>query len=278
MKKYISLFLYYTGITQFLFSCHLQRNTIRVVNYHCTPECDLYNFEKQILFYKKYFVVLDLDKFRLFFKSKMLKPGLIITFDDGLRSNFDYATKILNKHKITGWFFVPSDFVKLNSINFTKDHDIITRQVYSDERYGMNSDELRILSKHHVIGSHTKSHYRFKSDDSYDILKNEILTSKVELENIIDNKKIDSFCWVGGELDHYTFNAYEMIKKAGYKYGFTTNNFRLKRNSDLYNINRTNIESNYSFHLLLFQLSGLMDISYFFKRKKVKNIFYKKFI
>ena len=274
MKKYISLFLYYTGITPLLFKLQLSSDSVRIINYHCTPESDMGNFENQIILFKKYFNILDSDQFKGFFKSTNVKPGLIITFDDGLRSNFDFAVKILDKYNITGWFFIPSGILTSNSLEFITDNDIITRQIYDDNRYGINEDEIKILSEDHVIGCHTFNHYRFKLGDSKLILTNEIINSKTTLEKSLDGKSIESFCWVGGELNHYTNNAYKLIKEAGYKFSFTTNNLRIKSTTDLFNLNRTNIESFYSVDLIFFQLSGLMDLFYFSKRRRVNKIFY----
>ena len=275
MKKYLSLFLYYAGITPLLFKLQLTSDTIRIINYHCTPESDMVNFENQIILFKKYFNFLDSDQFKTFFKSTNDKPGLIITFDDGLRSNFDFAVKILDKHNITGWFFVPSGILTSSSLDFITKNDILIRQIYTDNRYGIDEEEIKSLSKNHIIGCHTFNHYRFHECDSKFILTNEIINSKSTLEKLLEGKLVESFCWVGGELNHYTNSAYKLIKESGYKFSFTTNNLRVKSSTDLFNLNRTNIESYYTIDLIFFQLSGLMDIFYFFKRRRVNKIFYK---
>jgi hypothetical protein len=251
-----------------------KKGTIRAVNYHCTPSTFSDNFEKHVKFYNRHFRNINLNDLEGFFNSsKVSCPGIIITFDDGLRSNFDYSLSILEKYGLTGWFCIPVQFFYNPSSEFAQKNSILIKQNYSDNRYSMNLNELMILSQNHVIVSHTNSHYRFNETDTSDKLNFEILSSKIELSTLI-GQNIQVFCWVGGELVHYTKNAYDKIIQGGYKFSFTTNNCLIKKDTDRFNLNRTNIETHYPMHLLLFQLSGLMDLLYLFKRKKVASKFY----
>ena len=276
-KKIIANILYYTGVLFVLFKIRLYTTNIRAVNYHCTPFIDIQNFNKHLKFYSKYFENIDLNllnkSFNKLSNKNITKPGIILSFDDGLRSNFDYALPILESYKYTGWFFIPYGFLIDNSINFVKKNSILIRQTYDDNRYGITIEELKHLNINHIIGSHTFSHHRFKKEDTEDILIHEIEESKKKLSNTLDMKIVDIFCWVGGELSSYTKQAYDKIALAGYKYAFTTNNLPISRWQNKLNLNRTNIESYYSIPEVMFQLSGIMDIFYYRKRKKVKNIF-----
>ena len=89
----------------------------------------------------------------------------------------------------------------------------------------------------------------------------------------ITGKNISIFCWVGGELKHYTTNGYNIIRESGHIYSFTTNSRLITNKTNPLNLNRTNIETSFPMHLVLFQLSGIMDLLYFKKRHKVKSIF-----
>jgi peptidoglycan/xylan/chitin deacetylase (PgdA/CDA1 family) len=276
MKKKLADLFFYTGISYLLFRLRLLTTGIRVINYHCTPEVSMPLFEEHLRFYKKYFRDINLKDLSEFFtsssNSKQKTPGLIITFDDGLRSNFDYAVSALEKYGFTGWFFIPAGFLLDPTLTFVLNNSILVKQKYSDDRYGMSLSEAKHISLTHVIGCHTFTHHRVSVNDSQATLDYEIKQSKYKLEVLLE-KEILCFCWVGGELHTYTAEAYEMIKEAQYKYSFTTNNLPINRFSDLYAINRTNIEAEYSIQLLMFQLSGIMDMLYFKKRKQVKNIF-----
>ncbi len=276
MKNILSLLCYYLGISFILFKIIHRKGKLRAVNYHCTPYKDLENFERQIKFFKKHFENVDYYYLKNFFETGssiiVSKPGIIITFDDGLRTNYDNAINILEKYNFSGWFCVPAGFILNPSQDFAKLNSIIYKEDYLDNRYGINSTELSKISKNHIIVSHTFTHYRFTDNDSEKKLNFEIKDSKLELEKII-KKKITTFCWVGGELNHYTKIAYNKIKESEYHFSFATNNKIINRKSDRYNLNRTNIETSYPMHLVLFQLSGIMDFLYIKKRIKVRNKF-----
>ncbi len=269
-KKIIASLLYYTGILYIFFQLRLKTTQIRAINYHCTPSFYVKNFDKHLKFYSKYFTNCDLESLNNFFdyKNNFNKPGLILSFDDGLRSNFDFALPALERNNFTGWFFVPYGFLLDNTLNFVKKNSIIVKQIYLDNRYGLTKEEYKYLQDKHIIGSHTFSHHRFNINDTDECLNHEIMQSRILLNNV------DVFCWVGGELNTYTKKAYNKIIESGYKYSFTTNNLPIKFNQDKFNLNRTNIEADYSIPLIMFQLSGLMDIFYFFKRNKIKKFFY----
>jgi hypothetical protein len=274
MKKIIAIIFYYTGISYFLFLITHRKNTIRAVNYHCTPFSDMVNFESQLLFYKKHFRnITSTDLLEVLTgKTKSCKPGIILSFDDGLRSNFDFALPLLEKYGFTGWFFVPAGFMEQPGEDFAKKNSITYRQNYPDKRYGFNQDELKRLADKHIIGCHTYTHHRMKVDDTELILKHELVTSKTLIENMIQ-MPVNIFCWVGGELEHYTHSAQFAIKMACYHYSFTTNNQIIHKQSNPLNLNRTNIESNNSISMVLFQLSGVLDFLYKRKRAKVDGKF-----
>jgi len=275
IKKFLAFLLYYTGILQLIFKYTLKNNHIRVINYHCTPLIFQQNFRKQLQFYKKYFTnikIEDLNKYLNVKDYNLKKSGLIISFDDGLRSNYDYALPVLNNYNFTGWFFLPAGIIMDNSYTFIKNNSINTNETYLDNRYFINTEELNYLNNYHIVGCHTFTHHRFNKNDNDELLTHEIINSKKYLENIT-NKTINIFCWVGGEINTYSNKAYNKIKNNGYKFAFTTNNFPIQKNQDPFNLNRTNIESYYSIPEVMFQLSGIMDIFYYHKRKKVKTIF-----
>jgi hypothetical protein len=85
------------------------------------------------------------------------------------------------------------------------------------------------------------------------------------------NLKINSFAWVGGEEIHYTKAANEIIYK-NYDFVFTTLVKAKYSNVNLKNIPRTNIESSFSKELFLFQISGILDLIYIFKRTRVNKL------
>lgn len=238
---------------------------IRAINYHDTPKRFEYNFERQLIFYKKYFCSVDLKNLECLLNGKWKKkPGLIISFDDGLKSNYDVAMPLLEKYGFIGWFFIPVGLIgtgRCKDFHHTGDENCSY----------MSWNEIMELNKNHIIGCHTLTHCRLFNSLSEEKLKREIVDSKKILEDRL-NSKNDIFCWVGGEEDTYTTKAVKYIRQAGYKYSFMTNNEPITNITNRFQLQRTNIEVNWPLHLVKFYLSGIMDIIYTKKRNKVNKI------
>ena len=241
---------------------------IRVINYHDVPENLAENFEQQVRFYSERFNNVTENNLRNFLESgtwKHDKPGLIITFDDGLRSHREVAAPILEKYGFTGWFFVPSSAISdLPAPVFQNKsiEDIL-------ENY-LDTKQLKYLDKNHVVGCHTETHFWLSEENSAETLKNETLGAKKKLENLLGHE-VDIFCWVGGEEFSYSKTAAEFIKQ-GYKLSFMTNNEIVTPKTNPLQIQRTNIEADNPLWLVRFQLSGLMDLAYYPKRKRVNEL------
>lgn len=279
MKNIIAYLFFYTGISwlTFFFSRMFYGKHIRVINYHGTPSSQFRQFEKQLKWYSNWYENINYQELLDFLENGKWtkeKPGLIISFDDGKRNNYDVAKPLLEKFNFTGWFFIPPGWVVADT-SFQKEvqvGDINLLLEYPDGRLIMNRSELNDLQEKHVIGCHTMSHHRMNINDSEEKLIYEIIKSKRALEELTDQNQ-NIFCWVGGEEIYYTKPAAKMIKEAGYIMAFTTNTLPVFKNTDPFNLDRSNIEVSYSLPLVLFQLSGLMDLFYEAKRKRLKKVF-----
>ncbi len=95
------------------YTLKLQPNTIVFHNFHNKRSIKLqgsissFKFEKIIIKLKKNYNLLNADKFY----SKLLdgnlsKKDISLSFDDGLKSQYDIAIPILNKYNIKAFFFV----------------------------------------------------------------------------------------------------------------------------------------------------------------------------
>ena len=277
IKIIIAVIFYYLGISYFIFRLTnlLFRRQIRVVNYHGTPRKYHEVLEQHLLFYKRYYENIDENNLRNFLNNtndKNVFRGIIISFDDGKRNNFDVAYPLLEKYGFTGWFMLPVDFmdaskeIQASEIN----SDIDLQSEYSDGRFFVDWDEAELLGRHHVVCVHTASHYRFKSGDNEELLNLEITDAKLKIESRL-NKGVNSFCWVGGEESHYTKNAYSKIIDSGFEFSFTTNNKPVLPNENHYLLNRSNVETTFSKELFLFHLCGIVDLVYFPKRYRLRK-------
>ena len=254
------------------------RNYIRVINYHDTPKEYRNNFEKQLIFYKKHFSPVSITDLKAFIDTGTLKkdkPGLIISFDDGLQTNYKVAKPLLEKYGFIGWFFIPSGFIETDpkdQNDFVQSNNITSlSNSHPTKRIAMSWDQLFELNKKHVIGCHTFSHHRMNINDSKETLKKEIIESKALIEKRI-NSTIEVFCWVGGEENTYTKKASKYIAKSGYNFSFMTNSNPITKKTNPLQLQRTNVEAFWPFEVVKFQMSGILDLFYFFKRLRINKI------
>lgn len=234
---------------------------IRAVNYHDIPLASAKNFEDHLAFYSSRFVNVTYQDLIDFLESgnwPHKKPGIILSFDDGLRSHYEIAAPLLEKYRFTGWFFVPAGWV-------VEENDKYPPFVQADRT--LTPAQLLHLDKHHVVGCHTETHSRLISDLTPEELHDEILGSQKSLEKRLGHR-VSTFCWVGGEEYTYTKAAADLIKQ-GYDLSFMTNTTIVRPDTNPLQLQRTNIEAENPMWLVRFQLSGLMDIAYYPKRKRV---------
>lgn len=254
IKNYIAIILEKLGIIKLLFNRQYKDNynKVRIINYHRTPDNELHTFKEQLSYFDKTFRILNYDELKLFIDGKLTlnKPGLFITFDDGLKNNYTNAFKLLKEYGMKAMFFVSAG------------------KIGTDEY--MNEDEIKdLLVNGYSIGCHTYSHHRMNINDTNDLLTYEIIESKSVIEEYC-KVNIDSFCWCGGEEDTYTKSAEKLIEN-NYQYAFLTNNKLVYPNENSYRLQRTNIEARWPLTLVKFQLCGIMDSLYKNKREKVND-------
>ena len=203
---------------------------IRTVNYHNTPYYRRDEFERQLEFFSRYFSPVTFADIEDLYTGKGWnkdKPGIILSLFEGYRNNYDVYLPLLEQYGFTGWFFIISEFLNIpirEQRQYAKDHDIDPCEAgedgYGDGRIALNWEELKEISKKHLVICHTKTHYRITQDTCEDIMYDEIVNSKLEIQKHID-RKVDMFCWLGGERFGFNKKASELIKEAEYSYVFS---------------------------------------------------------
>lgn len=234
---------------------------VRAVNYHVVPREHAASFEKQLRFYSRHFVSVDralLGGFLANGEWPHSRPGLILSFDDGHRTHYEVAAPLLEKYNFTGWFFVPVGLMDLGENSSETGEDPLTLK------------QLKYLDERHIVGSHSETHCRLGKDVSPERLEAEIGGSKRHLERVLGHT-IDTFCWVGGEESSYSREAADLIRD-NYEYSFMTNNAVITTGTNRLQLQRTNIEADDPLSLVRFQLSGLMDLFYASKRRRVNSL------
>jgi peptidoglycan/xylan/chitin deacetylase (PgdA/CDA1 family) len=229
----------------------------RAINYHDIAESEAAAFESQLRYYAAHFEPVGYHDLIALLSGTWdgRRPGLILSFDDGFASHAEIAAPLLERYGFPGWFFIPVGL--LGSRHKGKDY--------------MTVEELRLLARRHVIGCHTISHVRLSSELSPEVLEREIVGGKHELETAL-GARVDVFCWVGGEEWSYSREAAQIVKRAGYRFSFMTNNAVIRPRADPLQLQRTNIEARDPLWLVRFQLSGAMDLAYFTKRARVNRL------
>ena len=239
-------------------------NYIRIVNYHGSPEEERQLFDRQVQWFLERFENCDMEKMASFLRGEYVfreKPGIIFSFDDGFLENFTVAHQILKAHHATGWYMVSAGFVgEKNHQSHNGCHDYMT------------AENLKtILLDGGVIGCHTYTHHRMDVHDTEETLLHEIVDAKSRLQELT-GREISLFCWCGGEEPTYTRQAADLIRSAGYTYGFMTNSEVIRPDSDHLQLDRSNVEASWPISLVKFQICGFMDSRFRRKRERVHKL------
>ena len=283
---------------------------IRAVNYHGTPEDRADDFERQLRFYSRHFEPADKSRLeRLLAGNETVshpsaapveapapavaacrktpasrKPGLLISFDDGLLSSYEVAAPLLEKYGFAGWFFVPVALIGDPRLAGDPEHRERIRSRHGIDVSGeadgrpafMNWEQVRDLDRRHVghvIGCHTMNHCRLyeRETRTEEKLRQEIVASKADLERQLGHE-VDTFCWVGGEEESYSRRAAELIAEAGYRFSFMTNLCPITAGTSPLQLQRTNVEAGWPMPQVRFCMSGVMDVAHAPKRRRVNRL------
>ncbi len=255
----------------------LGHNYIRTVNYHGTPAPHAKAFEQQLQYFKEHFhpaTKMDLQMLLQDGHWPYEKPGILLSFDDGMRTNYDVGAALLEQYGFQGWFFVMPEFVDCPAAaqaDFASSHAMRPSGEYADNRYAMNRQELLDLRKRgHIIGCHTLSHMRMSADLDEEEMTRQIVIAKQKLAAIL-NEDVDTFCWVGGEEENYHPTAQKIINKSEFRYSFLTNSAPIRPIDNPLGLQRTNLGTDWPIADVSVSLSGLIDLKYRGKRLRVNR-------
>lgn len=138
---------------------------------------------------------------------------IVTSWDDGYPADMRMAD-LLNRHGLTGTFFVPIE--------------------NSEGRPVLNKADLRELGSRFEIGSHTYNHIRLEGLENGRV-DEEIRGGKMGLEEILGHS-VDGFCYPLGYVTPYAVNS---LRKNGVRYARTITNFHLDAECDRYHVPTT---------------------------------------
>lgn len=247
---------------------------VRALNYHDTPQRYVENFRAQLVWYSSHFTNCSYPKLRRLLADGIWsssKPGLLISFDDGLKSNYKVAAPLLEEFGFTGWFMIPVAFLDSGS---TQHNDFALKNQISHQGLGsgdlaMSWDDVRDLEKRgHIVTCHSMNHKRLMDSLTDEELCEEIALSKSLLESRLGHP-VSGFTWVGGEETSYSQRAFKSIVHANYTEVFCTNCQPIVAYQSPLFLDRSNIESHFSMNQVRLVLGGLYDQKYNAKRKRI---------
>lgn len=279
MKLQLARVLERCGVNGALFSAQslLRSPYIRAVNYHEIPRSERAAFEAQLVYYQRHFEPVGLAELEAFLAGswRPKRPGLILSFDDGLRSHAEIAAPLLEQYGFPGWFCVPAglpDAACEDPQTLRRRHDLIfDEQGYPDRRGVLDWEEVRRLDRHHVIVCHSFSHRRLSADLAPADFEFEVAKAKAHLEEQLGHR-LRVFAWVGGEEPAYSSEGAALIRRAGFDYALMTNSAAIRPWTNPHQLQRTNVESSDPPEWMRFSLSGLLDLVYWAKRRRVNRL------
>ncbi len=154
-------------------------------------------------------------------------PYVLVTIDDGYKDALS-VQKLFIKENIKPTLFVMSNTQ-------------VNRKELANNKKLLSVREMQTLSKSGWdIGSHSATHADLSSL-SQDQLQVEVVTSKSVLEKKL-RKKITAFAYPKGR---YTDDTVKMLKKAGYSFGFTLDDYLMTKEHDFARIPRIGVDNSH---------------------------------
>lgn len=197
---------------------------IRVIMYHDVPPASMKALRSQLQFIHDKYGFVDPHNFRkgpTTDKQKGIR--VLLTFDDGFKSNKVVADEILKPLGIKAVFFIPSLLLELRDREaqrqYIANHIFKRRTLNSlpEEMALMNEGDFReLISDGHIIGAHTRNHRMLSEIQTEKELRDEIINSGDLLERRL-GVAIEWFAWPFGYLSAINAQAYRIICER-YKY------------------------------------------------------------
>ena len=198
---------------------------VRAVNFHSTPLRLAGRLEAYLSWLAERFVpVTDGDLLRLASGGGWPhdEPGVILSFYNGFRDNFEVAAPILDRVGLVGRFFVVACWVAaapLEQRAFADEHRISLPpdgDLPEDGRLALSPDEIASLAQRgHVVASHTTTHAAAPELDP-ETLERETAGSKRELERMTEGRAVRALAWHGGAPLGLDARADGALRSAGY--------------------------------------------------------------
>jgi peptidoglycan/xylan/chitin deacetylase (PgdA/CDA1 family) len=203
----------------------LSKPDIRVLNFHDVPASKRRKFIRQIERVQEKRRFIDVAEFSRLMNGecKLLENVVLLTFDDGFRSNYEVAIEILNPRNIKALFFVVPEFVEIltdvNRLQFVQQRLFPDQKISNQKKKltSMSWVEIKQLIKDgHTIGCHTGSHARLSDIQDRVKLWTEIVESGDKIEENT-GISVEHFAYTFGDISSM---SQEALSIAGRRYRY----------------------------------------------------------
>tara|TARA_Y100000741_G_scaffold362894_1_gene349761 strand:- start:1745 stop:2542 length:798 start_codon:yes stop_codon:yes gene_type:complete len=253
-------------------------NRIIILTLHEIPNNNFQDLKNTLNHLKLKYGFISPTELENFFLGQKMNLGIkyLLTFDDGLISNYLFAKNVLSELSISSIFFIPVKFIMLKSKNDQMDFilknfcDGNQNSIYFNsikKKHSMSWDNLaELINDGHTIGSHSFNHPNIKQIESEEKLKLEIIKSSDFLNDKLD-VKINHFSFPTGTFKAINHKSFLMAQKH---YSFIYSNIRGMNSINNKILWRDDIhafdDSDYNLKVSL----GSYHLFYFFKRLRMK--------
>ena len=208
-------------------------HAFRLINFHATPRLKADIYRREIAACAGHYTSLTASLLHhvMFGGAMPDKPMLLPILFEGFRDNYDVILPILEEYGFKGWFFIPSHFLNVPARHqriFAARHSLdYGPDEYPGDRIALNWTELRDAhARGHLVACHSRNHTALHPDTPDDILNDEIVVAKQELEDGL-GAEVDTFCYLYGAEYGLNPRADALLMQAGFRYLFS--NFRLQK-------------------------------------------------
>jgi peptidoglycan/xylan/chitin deacetylase (PgdA/CDA1 family) len=198
------------------------------------------------------------------------RPAAMLTFDDGMASNYEVAAPLLEEAGMRGLFFVVPHF-SLRDGDAAREFYVERIRQRRPGLTAMKPEQIRDLAERgHTIGNHTLTHARL-SETPASSLESEILHSADIVESWV-GRPVEAFSWPF-RWDAITPAAHRMAaSRHPYCFSPCSGRVDLEKDSPAL-VWRTSVESSYDMAEFRFKCSTLADrVSAHLRRRVVQSL------